>query len=52
MEKHIQHMRKVLEVLKQKQLKYFEFIIEEFRIKLDPEKVRVIIDQLALINQI
>ncbi len=51
-------MRKVLEVLRQaglklkiekcefakKQFKYLRFIIGEFGIKLDPEKVRAIVD--------
>ncbi|SRR6266542_637153 len=59
-------MRKVLEALRQaglklklekcefakKQLKYLRFIVEEFGIKLDSEKVRAIIDQPAPINQI
>src|SRR6266545_1258226 len=58
-------MRKVLEALRQaglklklekcefakKQLKYLGFIVGEFGIKLDPEKVRVIVDQPALTNQ-
>ncbi len=59
-------MRKVLEVLRQaglklklkkcefakKQLKYLRFIVREFEIKLDSEKIRAIMDQLALTNQI
>ncbi len=58
-------MRKVLKALKQvglklklekyefvkKQLKYLGFIVEEFSIKPNPKKVRAIIDQLALTNQ-
>ena len=58
-------MRKVLEVLQRagfklklekcefakKQLKYLRFIVGEFRIKPDPEKVRAIVDQLAPTNQ-
>ena len=58
-------MRKVLEALRQvglklklekcefakKQLKYLEFIVGEFGIKLDPKKIRVIVDQPALTNQ-
>src|SRR6266498_2606374 len=66
MEKHLQHIRKILEALKQvrlklklekyefakKQLKYLRFIIGEFGIKPDPEKVRAIVDQSALTNQI
>ncbi len=58
MEEHVQHMRKVLEALRQaglklkleqcefvkKQLKYLGFIVEEFSIKPDSEKVRAIID--------
>ena len=58
-------MRKVLEALQKaglklklkkcefakKQLKYFGFIVREFRIKPDPEKVRAIVDQLAPTNQ-
>ncbi len=65
MDEYLQHMRKVLEALRQaelklklekcefakKQLKYLGFIIGEFGIKLDPEKVRVIVDQPALTNQ-
>src|SRR6266511_4585820 len=56
MEEHLQHMRKVLEALRQaglklklekcefakKQLKYLGFIVGEFGIKPDPEKVRAI----------
>jgi len=59
-------MKKVLETLKKvrlklklekcefikKQLKYLIFIIGEFEIKSDPEKVSVIMDQPALTNQI
>ena|SRR6266498_556849 len=59
-------MRKVLKALRQadlklklekcefmkKQLKYLEFIIGEFGIKPDPEKVRAIIDQSVPSNQI
>ncbi len=66
MEEHLQHIWKVLEALKQvrlklklekyefakKQLKYLRFIIGEFGIKPDPEKVRAIVDQSALTNQI
>src|SRR6266542_3206134 len=66
MDEHLQHMRKVLEALRQaglklklekcefakKQLKYLGFIVGEFGIKLDPEKVRAIVDQLAPTNQI
>ncbi len=58
-------MRKVLEALRQagfklklekcefarKQLKYLEFIVEEFGIKPDPKKVRAIVEQLAPTNQ-
>ena len=58
-------MRKVLEALRQarlklklekcefvkKQLKYLRFTIGEFDIKPDLEKVRAIMDQLVLINQ-
>ncbi len=65
MDEHFQHMRKVLEALRQaglklklekcefakKQLKYLGFIVGEFEIKLNPEKVRAIIDQLVLTNQ-
>src|SRR6266498_5154438 len=54
MEQHLQHMRKVLEALRRvklklklkkcefakKQLKYLSFIVGEFDIKPDPEKVR------------
>src|SRR6266536_4113037 len=61
MEEHLQHMRKVLEALRQaglkmklekcefakKQLKYLGFIVGEFRIKSDPKKVRTIVDQSA-----
>ena len=57
-EEHLQHMRKVLEALRQarfklklekcefakKQLKYLGFIVGEFGIKPDPEKVRAIVD--------
>src|SRR6266498_1186830 len=64
MKEHLQHMRKVLEALRQaglklklekcefakKQLKYLRFIIREFSIKLDPEKVRAIVDQPAPTN--
>ena len=64
-DEHLQHMRKVLEALRQaglklklekcefakKQLKYLGFIISEFSIKPDPEKVRAIVDQPALTNQ-
>src|SRR6266498_2846457 len=62
---YLQHMRKVLEALRQaglklklekyefakKQLKYLGFIVGEFGIKSDPEKVRAIVDQLTLTNQ-
>jgi len=34
-----------------KQLKYLDFIVGEFEIKSDPEKVRVIVDQPAPTNQ-
>src|SRR6266542_1135041 len=65
MDEHLQHMRKVLVALRQaglklklekcefakKQLKYLGFIIGEFGIKPDPEKVRAIVDQPALTNQ-
>src|SRR6266498_2019078 len=58
-------MRKILKALQQaglklklekcefakKQLKYLSFIVVEFGIKLDPEKVRVIVDQPASTNQ-
>jgi len=65
MDEYLQYMRKVLEALRQaelklklekcefakKQLKYLGFIIGEFGIKLDPEKVRAIVDQPSLTNQ-
>src|SRR6266542_3594134 len=65
MEEYLQHMRKVLEALRQvklklklekckfakKQLKYLSFIVGKFGIKPDPEKVRAIMDQPALSNQ-
>src|SRR6266511_1956150 len=65
MDEYLQHIRKVLEALRQagfklklekcefakKQLKYLGFIVGEFRIKLDSEKVRVIVDQPVLTNQ-
>ncbi|SRR6266498_5391948 len=65
MDKHLQHMRLVLEALRQaglklklekyefakKQLKYLGFIVGEFEIKSDPEKIRVIVDQPILTNQ-
>src|SRR6266498_4127229 len=65
MDEHLQHMRKVLEALRQaglklklekcefakKQLKYLGFIVGEFGIKSNPEKVRAIVDQPAPINQ-
>src|SRR6266545_875620 len=65
MDEHLQHMRKVLEALRQaglklklekyefarKQLKYLGFIVGEFGIKPDPEKVRAIVDQPAPTNQ-
>ena len=61
---HLQYMKKVLEALRQarlklklekcefvkKQLKYLRFIVREFVIKLDPEKVRTIVDQPASMN--
>ncbi len=64
-DEHFQHMRKVLEALRQaglklklekcefakKQLKYLDFIVGEFGIKPDPEKVRAIVDQPASTNQ-
>ena len=57
-------MKKVLDALRQvgfklklekcefakKQLKYLGFIVEEFGIKSDPEKVRAIVDQPAPTN--
>src|SRR6266511_611198 len=65
MDEHLQHMRKVLETLREagfklklekcefakKQLKYLGFIVGEFSIKLDTEKVKAIVDQPALTNQ-
>src|SRR6266542_5997713 len=65
MDEHLQYMRKVLEALRQaelklklekcefakKQLKYLGFIIGEFEIKPDLEKVRAIVDQPAPTNQ-
>src|SRR6266542_16793 len=65
MNKHFLHMKKVLDALRQvgfklklekcefakKQLKYLGFIVEEFGIKSDPEKVRAIVNQPALANQ-
>src|SRR6266542_5433211 len=65
MDEHLQHMKKVLKALRQaglklklkkceftkKQLNYLSFIIREFGIKPDPEKVRAIVDQPAPINQ-
>ena len=65
MDEHFQHMRKVLEALRQaglklklekcefakKQLKYLGFIVGEFGIKPDPEKVRAIVDQPESTNQ-
>ncbi len=64
-EEHLQHMRKVLETLRQvelklklkkcefikKQLKYLGFIIGKFEIKSDPNKVRAIVNQPAPTNQ-
>src|SRR6266498_12116 len=64
-DEHLQHMRKVLEALRQvglklklekcefakKQLKYLGFIVGEFGIKPDLEKVRVIVNQLVPTNQ-
>ena len=64
MDKYLLHMRKVLEALRQaglklklekcefakKQLKYLGFIVGEFGIKSDPEKVRAIVDQPAPTN--
>ena len=64
MDEHFQHMKKVLEALWQaglklklkkyefakKQFKYLGFIVREFGIKSDPEKVWAIVDQLALTN--
>ncbi len=66
MEEHIQHMRKMLKALRKaklklklekceftkKQFKYLGFIIGEFGIKLDSKKVKAIVDQPALVNQI
>ncbi|SRR6266498_2215880 len=63
--KHLQHMKKVLEALRnvrlklklekckfaKKQLKYLRFIVGKFRIKSDPEKVRAIVNQPASTNQ-
>ena len=65
MDEHLQYMRKVLEALRQaelklklekcefakKQLKYLGFIIGEFDIKSDLEKVRAIVDQQVSTNQ-
>src|SRR6266540_3093374 len=65
MDEHLQHIRKVLVTLRQvelklklkkcefvkKQLKYLGFIVREFSIKPDPEKVRAIVDQSAPTNQ-
>jgi len=65
MKEYLQHMKKVLEALREarlklklekyefakKQLKYLSFIIGEFSIKPDPEKVRAIVNQLVLTNQ-
>ena len=65
MDEHLQHMRKVLEALRQaglklklekcefakKQLKYLGFIVGEFGIKPVSEKVKAIVDQSALTNQ-
>ncbi len=65
MNEYLQHIRKVLEALWQaelklklekcefakKQLKYLGFIVREFGIKPDSEKVRAIVDQPALTNQ-
>src|SRR6266542_5955663 len=65
MDEYLQYMRKVLEALRQaelklklekcefakKQLKYLGFIVGEFGIKPDPKKVRAIVDQLAPTNQ-
>jgi len=64
-EEYFQHMRKVLEALRQtglklkmkkcefakKQLKYLGFIVREFGIKSNSKKVRDIVDQLAPTNQ-
>src|SRR6266498_3484829 len=65
MDEHLQHIRKILEALRQaelklklekcefakKQLKYLGFIVGEFGIKPDPKKVRAIVDQPAPANQ-
>ena len=65
MDEHLQHIKKVLEALRQaglklklekcefakKQLKYLGFIVGEFGIKPNPEKVRAIVDQPAPTNQ-
>src|SRR6266498_2394865 len=65
MDEHLQYIRKVLEALRQaglklklekcefakKQFKYLGFIIREFGIKPDPEKVRAIVDQPVPTNQ-
>src|SRR6266542_1672360 len=64
-DEYLQYIRKVLEALWQtglklklekcefakKQLKYLGFIVEEFGIKPDPEKVRAIVDQSTSTNQ-
>ena len=65
MNEHLQHIRKVLEALRQaglklklekcefvkKQLKYLRFIVKEFGIKSNSEKVRAIVDQPVPTNQ-
>src|SRR6266498_2648021 len=65
MKEYLQYMKKMLEALRKvglklklekcefakKQLKYLGFIVGEFRIKPDPEKVRAIVDQPAPTNQ-
>jgi len=65
MEEYLLHMRKILKALRQagfklklekcefakKQLKYLSFIVGEFDIKPDPEKVRAIVNQLVPTNQ-
>ncbi len=66
MNEHFNYMKKVLEALRnvrfklklekykfvKKQLKYLRFIIEEFSIKSDLDKVKDIVNQPASTNQI